>query len=239
MLVRMSYQLQDSQIVGGPNWLFTDRFDVMDKGTAPGPDGTFMAKLQSLLEDRFKLVVHTETREMPMYALVLRQRNGSLGPELHASAADCPTAPRSGLPGLAPPRPPPPPSPAAPGAAAGSGSGNLERPRCGMRFGPGTMMGGGLTMPQMARNLSQIVGGIVVDKTGLTGTYDWDLKYAPDPGLPARSDFPPLPAGAATPVIDGPSIFTALQEQLGLKLESGKEPVEVLVVDRAEQPADN
>ena len=240
LLVRVSYQLQDSQIVGGPTWLFSDRFDLQGKGTAPGPDGTFMEKVQSLLADRFELAVHTETRELPMYALTLSRRDGTLGSQLHPSSFECASPSRAGNADGPPPPPPPPPAPSSGGPAVGLGAlANVERPRCGMRISPRGMLAGGLTMSQLARSLSQIVGTIVVDKTGLVGNYDWDLGYAPDHSMVGRSDFPPPPPGAGTPVIKGSSIFTALQEQLGLKLDAETGPIEVLVVDRAEKPADN
>jgi bla regulator protein BlaR1 len=225
MLIRMANQLQDNQIVGGPKWLFTDRYDVLGKGSAPGREGPFFPKLQTLLADRFGLVVHTEKRELPMYVLVLARRDGKLGPKLVPSTADC-----------APPAPPPngrgePPRPfvmPAPG----------ERPRCGFMIGPGSIMAGGSPLSSLATNLSRLVGSMVVDKTGLAGNFDWTLEFAPDPNMAGRGDLPqPLPGvGPERPASDGPSIFSALQEQLGLKLDSTKGPVDVLVIDRAEKP---
>jgi len=113
-----------------------------------------------------------------------------------------------------------------------------ERPKCGNTIGPGLILAGGTTMAGLAQQLSRITGSIVEDKTGLTGQFDYELKYAPDPGMGGRGDLPPLPGGAPPPAAsDAPSIFAALQEQLGLKLESGKAPVEVLVIDSAEKPS--
>jgi uncharacterized protein (TIGR03435 family) len=108
-------------------------------------------------------------------------------------------------------------------------------------IGPGRLAAGGQTMEQLATNLSRSVGKMVVDKTNLTGTFDLLVEYTPDPGMGGRGDFPGRPpdAGPARPASDGPSIFTALQEQLGLKLESTKGPASVLVIDRAEQPTEN
>ena len=96
-------------------------------------------------------------------------------------------------------------------------------------------------MAQLATNLSRIVGGIVVDKTNLAGNFELTLEYAADPNMGGRGDFQGLPpplagAGPERPATDSPSIFSALQEQLGLKLESTKGPVDVLVIDRAEKP---
>jgi hypothetical protein len=93
MLIRISYQLQDNQIIGGPKWLFSDRFDVLGSGVAPGREGTMFAKLQTLLSDRFNLVTHTEKRELPMYKLSLARRDGKIGPKMQLSTFDCPVPP--------------------------------------------------------------------------------------------------------------------------------------------------
>jgi uncharacterized protein (TIGR03435 family) len=221
MLIRISNQLQDNQIVGGPKWLFDDRYDIAGTGTAPGREGSPMDKMKSLVADRFKLVTHREQREQSMYALVLDRKDGKLGEKITPSTTDCtPTGPNGrGRGPIAPP---------APGT----------RPQCGMSIGPGKLLAGGQTPAAFATTLARFVGGIVVDKTGLTGVYDFELTYAPDPGvngfgrdLPARPDAPAPPATS-----DAPSIFRAVQEQLGLKLEATKGFVDVLVVDSAEKP---
>jgi uncharacterized protein (TIGR03435 family) len=220
MLVRLAFQLQDNQIVGGPKWLFEDRFDVKGTGTAQGRDGALFDKLKSMLKDRFKLVTHVETREQPLYALVLARRDGKLGEKMTPSTADCtPAGPNGRGRGQAPP-----PTPG-------------ERPKCGFMIGPGRIMVGGQTMAAFAQNLSRFVGGIVVDKTRLTGTYDVELSYAPDPGINAFGrDLPPQPGPAPVATGDAPSIFAAVQEQLGLKLDATKGPIDVLVIDSAEKP---
>jgi uncharacterized protein (TIGR03435 family) len=221
MLVRLAFQLQDNQIVGGPKWLFEDRFDVMGTGTSPGRDGPLFDKLKSFLTDRFKLVTHVETREQSIFALVLARRDGKLGEKITPSTTDCtPTGPAGRGRGQA--------APPAPG----------ERPKCGFMIGPGRIMLGGQTMASIATTLSRFAGGIVVDKTNLAGTYDLELTYAPDPAIsPTGRDLPPQPGGQpAVANTDAPSIFAAVQEQLGLKLESTKGPVDVLVIDSAEKP---
>jgi uncharacterized protein (TIGR03435 family) len=222
MLVRLAFQLQDNQIVGGPKWLFEDRFDVMGTGTSPDRDGPLFDKVKSLLADRFTLVTHIETREQPMFSLVLARRDGKLGEKMTPSTTDCtPTGPNGRGRGQG--------APPAPG----------ERPKCGFMIGPGRIMVGGQTMAAFATTLSRFAGGIVVDRTNLPGTYDVELSYAPDPGIsPTGRDLPPRPPGVAQPppAIDAPSIFAAVQEQLGLKLESTKGPVDVLVIDSAEHP---
>jgi uncharacterized protein (TIGR03435 family) len=223
MLIRIVNQLQDNQIAGGPKWLFEDRFDIVGTGAAPGKDGPPLEKMKALLADRFKLVTHMEKREQSMFALVLARRDGRLGEKMTPSTTDCtPTAAGPGGRGRGPQAPP------APG----------ERPRCGFTIGPGRLMVGGQTPAAFAQTLSRFVGGIVVDRTNLTGTYDIDLSYAPDPGINAFGRDLPAQPGGAPPVASGdaPSIFAALQEQLGLKLEATKGQVDVLVIDSAEKP---
>ena len=214
-IVRNTYGLQNFQIVGGPDWFDSDRFDIVAKAADDAPPERMLLMVRTLLADRFKLAVHTETREIPIYALVMARSDGRPGPQLRAAAVDCAAllaAARAG-------GPPPPRAPAG------------ERPICGMQTAPGRMMAGGYALPDVARNLSNFAGRMVVDKTGLTGLFDLDVTWTPDQMPPG-----PLPPGA--PAIDpnGPSIFTALQEQLGLKLDSQRGPVDVLVIDHAEQP---
>jgi uncharacterized protein (TIGR03435 family) len=229
MLIRNAFQLQDFQISGGPAWLGTDRFDIVAKAdgdiqppTPGGPPAPTQLMLRGLLADRFKLVVHHETRELPIYVLALARSDRSLGPQLRFSQVDCAAralergragAPTPGLPPLG------------------------ERPVCGMRVGPGQMSGGGFPLSQLTGALSPIVQRVVVDRTGLAGNYDIDLTWTPDqmPSGPRPADAPAL--AAIDP--NGPSIFTAIQEQLGLKLDSQRGPVEVLVIDRVERPTEN
>jgi bla regulator protein blaR1 len=229
LLIRQAYQLQDSQVVGGPNWINTDRFDIIAKAPgqlqlpAPGgPPGPFQLMLRALLADRFKLAVHTESREVPIYSLSLARRDAKTGSQLRPAAVDCVAmfAARG--------RGGPPPAPPQPG----------ERPPCGMRLGPGNLSGGGVTMAQLSTTLSQFVQRVVVDRTGLTGNFDIDLTWTPDQLPQGRGEPPP---GVQLPPIDpnGPSIFTAVQEQLGLKLDSQRGSVDVLVIDRVEQPTED
>jgi bla regulator protein BlaR1 len=229
LLIRQAYQLQDSQIVGGPNWINTDRFDIIAKAPGPlalpapgGSPGPFQLMMRALLADRFKLAVHTESRELPIYALTLARRDGKTGSQLRPAAVDCVAmfAARG--------RGGPPPAPPQPG----------ERPPCGMRLGPGNLSGGGVTMAQLSTTFSQFVQRVVVDRTGLMGNFDIDLTWTPDQLPQGRGEPPP---GVQLPPIDpnGPSIFTAVQEQLGLKLDSQRGPVDVLVIDRVEQPTED
>jgi uncharacterized protein (TIGR03435 family) len=218
-LVQYAYGLQPSQMAGGPDWLNNDRFDIVatagaddGKVTEPGSPGRMQLMVRALLAERFKLGVHTETRDLPIFALVLANKDGRLGPQLKQSALDC----------------------SSPGAAA------ADSPSCGIRIGrgPGTMVVGGAPLTQVANSLTTWVGRLVVDETGLTGDFDLTLNWTPDQ-LPQGFD-KKIAAGGLAPVDpNGPSIFTAVQEQLGLKLDSRKSAVEVLVIDRAEHPTEN
>jgi uncharacterized protein (TIGR03435 family) len=241
-LIRQAYGLQEFQVVGGPDWIGSDRFDIearFDPAPVNGLAGPprVQAMLRTMLGDRFQLAVHTEQREMPILALVLSRDDKRLGPQLTPSAVDCaalasrrggaaPDGRRGGGPG-ADGRGAPPPGPGPDG-----------RPVCGGRGGFGRMIAGGQTMAQFATQLSQLTRSLVVDRTGLSGGYDLDLTWTPTP-----DQLPPgvPPPGLQPPPIDpnGPSLFTALQEQLGLKLDSTRGPVDVLVIDRIERPTEN
>jgi uncharacterized protein (TIGR03435 family) len=244
MLIRNAYQLQDFQISGGPAWLNSDHFDIVAKIDADGQAqinerGGAMAPaagqgptpiqmmLRSLLADRFKLAVHNETKDGPIYALVLARSDGRLGPQLKKSDVDC-TAMAAAR-GRGPGAMPPPPQPG-------------ERMPCGIRIGPGNLMMGGAKVAQIANSLGMFVGRTVVDKTGLTDSYDANLTWTPDqmpqraPGTPGDQ---PIRMNGVDIDPNGPSIFTAVQEQLGLKLDSQRGPVAMLVIDRAEKPVEN
>ena len=204
MLIRAAYQLQDDQITG-PSWITSDRFDVVAKAELPGaPSVQLLAMLQALLADRFKLGVHREMKDLPIYALVLARRDGALGSKLRPTA--CPDLDID----LSRPQP----------------CTNISNLR-------GQLTMRGIPIAQSLPYLAPFVNRVVVDRTGLGGRYDLDLEWAPE-ALPS----------AVAPTTDGslgdanrPSIFTALQEQLGLKLDSTTGPVEVLVVDRIERPS--
>lgn len=212
--IRQAYGLQRTQLVGGPEWMETARFDIVAKaegdiarGAGPGgPPGPLNFMLQDLLEDRFKLRAHRETRELPIYVLTLARADGKLGAGLRASTVDCASMAARGRNG-------PPPRSMAPG----------ERPPCGMRMAPGQLVGGGMPISQLTLPLAQFAQRMVVDRTGLTGNFDIDLRWTPD----SLSAGPPPPGAPPMPSIDpnGPSLFTALQEQPGLKLESERTSV--------------
>jgi uncharacterized protein (TIGR03435 family) len=233
LLIRNAYQLQDFQLVGGPGWMTDDHFDIVAKaedgalGGPPPPQGqpsAIQLMMRSLLAERFKLVVHEENREMPIYALILAKSDGKFGPQLKKSEADC--AALAAARGRGPAAPPPMPAPGAP------------PPPCSIRIGPGSLMAGGQTMTQFASSLGMFAGRIVVDKTGLEGGYDVTLNWTPDQAANRPPGAPPGPDGVPVDP-NGPSLFTAVQEQLGLKLDSQRGPVKVLVIDRVERPTEN
>jgi uncharacterized protein (TIGR03435 family) len=235
LLIRNAYQLQDFQITGGPSWLASDHFDINAKvpdeframappapGSGPGP---LQLMIRALLVERFKLVVHNETKDSPIYALILARADGRLGPGLKKSNVDCAAVFAAGR--ARGGTMPPPPQPG-------------ERMQCGMRVGPGNLMGGGALMPQFANTLGMFAGRIVVDRTGLQGAYDVDLTWTPDqmPQRPPGAPDGPVQFNGVAIDPNGPSLFTAVQEQLGLKLDSQRGPVDIVVIDRAEKPVE-
>jgi uncharacterized protein (TIGR03435 family) len=218
-LIRAAYGLQNAQLAGGPEWIESTRFDVIAK--APGTARSSPAMLRALLADRFRLRVHTEMLELPLYALVMARTDRRLGPQLRVSKADCDVfiaAREAGAP------------PAAPGTRQPCDEFNGVPPR---------MEADGVTMGQLAGSLSRNIRETVIDRTGLTGVYDFELQWTPDrlPPRPAGAD-PNEPVRLNSFVVDpnGPSIFTALREQLGLELERQKGPVEVVVIDSVSPP---
>jgi uncharacterized protein (TIGR03435 family) len=214
--------LPSFQIIGGPGWVASDRFDIVAKAEgdiqpdAAGPPTQMFLMVRGLLADRFKFVAHEETRDQPVYVLRLDRSDGKLGPQLRPSTVDC-AAMRGAMRGGPPPGPPP----------------QGQAPMCGAMFGPGRMMSGGTPIDMLANGLARLVSRVVINQTGLTGNYESTLEFTPD-----QSQLPPggLPPGVPAPPVDGPSLFTALKEQLGLKLESDHAPVRVLVIDSIEQP---
>lgn len=214
-IIRNAYNLQNYQIIGGPDWMNNDRWDITAKAADDTPPPEMLLMLRTLLADRFKLVVRRETRQLPMFAVVLARPDGRLGPQLRASTVDC-----AALFAAAKARgEQPPPT-------------TNGRPTCGTRTQRGNMMTTGTSMADFARNIAPSTGRPVVDKTGLKGSYDIDLTWTPDQG-------PPNPDGAAAPPGDGVSLFTAVQEQLGLKLDAQLGPVDVLVIESVQPPTED
>jgi len=215
-LISEAYQVRDFELSGGPSWLGSARYDIEAKGQLdPGSQEQtglqVMKMLQALLADRFQLRVHRQTKEMPIYALLVAKN----GPNLQASREAC-FDPTAGIP----------PPPTLPGQSP-------SRPCGGFNNSSNQMLGASVGMARFAANLSRFTGRTVVDRTGLKGTYDVALRWTPDEGQAW------LPTGPLPTDDSQPSIFSAVQEQLGLKLESQRGPVEVLVIDRAEKPSEN
>ena len=208
-LIIGAYSLQESQLSGGPDWLDKDRFDIAAKADGdPSPD-QFVAMLQTLLSDRFKVELHHEARVVPVYALLLTKSNGRRGLRLRPSDGQCSAAASNYFPVVPDPNAPPP---------------------CGdFRMSPRSLVARGMTMPRLASLLAPRVGRVVVDATALKDAFDIELDWSPD--QPQEVNNPQTN--------DAPSLFTALQEQLGLRLESTRGPVDVLVVDRAERPTED
>ena len=230
-LIVFAYQIAQFQLVGGPAWIASDHFDMVAKleggrptEAAPGQGAdAMMLAMRPLLADRFKLKTHRETREMDIFTLVMAKPGGLPGPQLKQSTTDCQAlaaARRGGPPPGGPPGPPPTP-------AAGA-------PFCGVMGFPGRIRFGGFPISQLAQMLNGQTGRMVVDRTGLTGNWEFELTFAAE-----QRGQPPPGANIPAPDPDAPSLFTALQEQLGLRLESTKGPVEVLVIDNVEHPTED
>ena len=226
-LVRLAYNVQDVQITGGPSWTASDRFDVE---ATTRPDVTAdeaRAMLRALLEERFKLAAHRETRDLSVTTLEPARTDKRLGAQLRPSGPECATP--SLPPNLRVPLPPPPP----PGTGGSLILSNQTPTRCLALATPWHISLRETTMPHFTIRLTALLGRLVVDRTGLAGLYDLDLTFAPDPGTP-----PPMVNGAPL-VIDAPALPTALRDQLGLKLETARAPVEVVVIDSVEPPTEN
>lgn len=234
MLLQQAFGVERDRIDGAPDWVRSKRFDIAAKVApedAPKLDKLKMEQrrtmLLPLLEERFGLKYHHETRELPMYSLIIAKG----GPKLKVSTM---------------PPPPPPGAPAAPDGPSPAAGLSRERPGPGgpgmMRMSPGEIDANGGGMPFLAHALSALLGRSVVDKTGLTGNYDFNLKWTPDestmPRIGPDGGGPPPQADASVDP-NGPTLFTALEEQLGLKLQSERGKVDVIVIDHIDLPTEN
>jgi uncharacterized protein (TIGR03435 family) len=213
-MITFAYDVRDFQISGGPGWVGTERFDVRAKAERTASDGPvdlakmtddqrktvreqIAERLRALLADRFQLAVHKETKDQPIYALIVSKNGAKLKEAKEVG------------------------------------------PRQGMSMNRGRMEGFAAPMEMLGNILSNTMGRPVIDKTGLTGKYDFVLEWTPDPGADARAQGFGDGITEPAPAPGGPTIFTALQEQLGLRLESQKGPVPNIVIDRAEKPSEN
>jgi uncharacterized protein (TIGR03435 family) len=202
-LLLQAYGLHEGEIIGEPPWASSEVFDIEAK--VAGPDVAAFSKLDSdqlqamlrqILAERFGLVAHRETRELPVYAMSVAKG----GPKLKEFVFD----------------------PAVPASARRGG---------GVQMSMGMIAAHECTIPYFLSMLSRQLGRTVIDRTGLTGNYDFTLRWSPDNSATSASE------GAQADTL--PSIFTAVQEQLGLKLESTKAPASVLVIDHLERPSQN
>lgn len=180
-LVAFAYHLRTYQVTKGPGWFDSEKFDMTAKTDERVTNDQLKLMLQALLADRFQLSFHRETKEMPIYELVMAKD----GPKLKEA----------------------------------------EKPGLGVGIGRNQLNGKGAPVSILTSTLSDKVERVVLDKTELTGYYEFTLKWSPD--------------GAPPEERTEPDLFTALQEQLGLRLLPAKGPVEILVVDRAERPTRN
>jgi uncharacterized protein (TIGR03435 family) len=226
-LIKFAYTLKsDDQLIGAPAWVASKGFDIDAKEDAAFVEAAktlspeqriaqIRLMVQALLQERFHLQVSRETRELPVYALVVAKG----GPKM--TAMPPPDLSRTSAP------------PPAPGDAP------VRRRGSGIRStGRGDLTGLAATMDLLTNVLSnqnETAGRLVLDKTGLTGNYDWTLKWTPEKSESTVSGG----SGNAGADETGPSFFTAIQEQLGLKLESQKGPVAVVVIAHVELPDAN
>ena len=214
-LVQVAYgtplALLPSQVIGGPAWVASERFEIVAKasGLANAPSGgrdELQAMLRTLMADRFHLLIKRESRELPIFNLVLDKADGNLGPRIHREDGQCVAMSAAVKEAVDPSR------------------------WCGFRrFAPGAVSARGMTLDEFASGISTRadIQRVVRNRTGLAGKFDLDLEYTPDTGVPGDPQSAPA-SGAGLP--------TAMKEQLGLRLESTKGPVDVLVIDHVERP---
>jgi uncharacterized protein (TIGR03435 family) len=222
ILMQYAYGVQPFQVVGGPSWLTTARYEVDARARATADRDQLLLMLQSLLEERFHLKTHREMKEAPVFTLVSSRggfklpapREGGCVDSIVDAAVEW-SGGRVAAPGELPP----------------------AKARCGsaiVALGPGgAQVRGQIAMPELVRMLSLLLDRSVLDQTEFRATFDVHLDFVPDATTPAM---PPPPPGSG---ISGASIAEALQQQLGLRLEPARGPVEVIVVDGADRPAAN
>jgi uncharacterized protein (TIGR03435 family) len=208
--IGMAFGVSPYQVAGPlPDFLTRERFTINASMPAGAPVSDRALMVRALLVDRFKLRYHVERRDTDGFALTIARRDGTLGSQLRPSTADCAAR-------MAARTRNEPPAPMPPGAA-----------ECGVRNGPGLIQFGGMPVQSLVTMLSNQVGKPVVDQTQLPGSFDVDLRFA---------SVGPRPENSLAPVDEATSLFTAVQEQLGLKLTPARVPMDRLVVDHVERP---
>jgi len=231
LLIELAYDVRDFQILGGPGWIKSDRYDIAakaepDVSLAPTDQRKAMEqqreRLRALLADRFQLKVRRETKKLPVYALTPAKG----GPKLKVSNLETP----------------------APGPNSDKGPQSFRGSFMRMRLGQ--IMGQSASLDLLVEALTRQLGRAVIDKTSLKGTYDFKLEWTPDPaqslgpgfggpGEPSVGREPPPSDSPAPTEPNGPSLFVALKEQLGLKLQSQKAPIEIIVIESVQKPSEN
>lgn len=216
MLITIAYKIKEHQLSGGPSWIDSERYDISAKPEAKATSDQVLLMLQSMLAERFQLTLRKETKELPIYVLTVAKN----GPKIEEWKDDGAAADGKPEPGRGPMR------------------GGM------MRIGPGRLTAQGIPVSGFADRLASILGRNVIDKTGLTGKYNFDLKWTPDESQAAMFKGPGdgpggREGGPPPPDPNGPSIFSAVQDQLGLKLEAQKGPVDVYVIAGIEKPSGN
>lgn len=203
-LIREAYPVQVRELVGAPDWIRSDLYNVNAKASGEPTREQMMMMLRTLLADRFKLAAHYEYQQRPVFVLVIARSDGRIGPNLLPSRVDCEAVNAARRAGREPDGPLP----------------SNGAPPCAITTNGQVMRMGGLPISELVEFLGEPEGRIVIDKTGLTGGYEFTMRYRESPG--------PL---------NSPSLFTALEEQLGLKLVSDRAALSVLVIDHIERPA--
>ncbi len=201
-----AYGFRADRVMGMPDWARREKFDITATHNpayqAFSPQVNQM--LQRLLEERFSLRTHRETREMPVYELV-RTRTDGLGPQLRVATLDCASA-------------------------------AADRSQCGTRTNMGLIEGKSMDWRSLVSQLPSAAGRPVFDKTGLQGAFDMRLEWNPDPAVMKSPEAVALATAVAATLGERVDIFTALQEQLGVRLQAARAPLEVLMIDGVERP---
>lgn len=203
-------------ILGGPSWIHSERYTINAK--AAGHENRAMMNgpmLQALLGDRFKLTMHRQIRQVPVFALTVTKSGASLKPFKDGTCNPVDYA-----------QDPPPPAPGQPPFCQNRIRATAANVRA--YHMPGA------TVTTFSGILGVILGRPVIDRTGIQGRFDFDFEFAIDQSTPGF-----VSDAAAANSTGGPSVFTAVQDQLGLKLESTKGPGEFLVIDHVERPSEN
>jgi uncharacterized protein (TIGR03435 family) len=221
-IITMAFGIREWQLENGPGWIGGERFDILAKTPTPAASADLWLMLRTLLTQRFKLIVHTETRDAPVFDLVVSRSDGKLGAGLRRSAVDC--------------------------AQLMGDARSDDRNPCGHEIGFGRMRMRGMTLDSLAEIVeAQESDRPVVNRTGLAGRFDWEISWTPqafverfnrDRQEGRVSGDAPLVNGQRVD-LDGPSLATALRDQLGLTLESTKRPVAFVVIDDVQRPTED